>query len=366
MNIIPAFDLHQQYEQLRPEVDAAIARTLNSGAYILGKEVSAFETEFAQYCETSFAVGAASGTDALSLALMACEIGAGDEVIAPSQTAVATIAAIERTGAFPRLVDIDPARYTIDPEKIAQAITPKTKAMIPVHLYGCPAEMQPILNLAKEKEIFVIEDAAQAHGALWNGRKAGSLGDIAAFSFYPTKNLGAFGDGGAVLTNNPKLAERVRLLHQYGWKERYVSSVKGMNSRLDELQAAILRVKLKYLDKWNQRRRQIADLYRKCLSSAHVLLPPHPLDVEPVYHQFVIRHPNRDSLRAALQALGIHTLVHYPIPVHLQPGYANLGLKRGSLPHSEQAAEEILSLPIYPELTDEQVQKVASAICSLA
>ncbi|GAB1470132.1 DegT/DnrJ/EryC1/StrS family aminotransferase [Chloroflexota bacterium] len=367
MEIIPVIDLHQQYEFLRPELDAVIARVLSSGSYILGAEVSAFEQEFAQYCGVSHAVGVASGTDALQLALMACEIGAGDEVIAPSHTAVATIAAIEQTGASPVLVDIDPARYTLDPAKILPALTTRTRAIIAVHLYGCPADMTPILEIAREKKLHVIEDASQAHGALIAGRRVGSVGDIAAFSFYPTKNIGAFGDAGAVVTNNSQLAERVKLLRQYGWKERYVSLLKGINSRLDELQAGILRVKLRHSDEWNQRRRQLANVYIHLLAEARdVTLPLQPADVEPVYHQFVIRHPRRDALRAHLTQQGIQTLVHYPQPVHLQPAYANLGLGRGSLPQSERAADEIVSLPIYPEMSEEQVRRVAQAICSFS
>jgi dTDP-3-amino-3,4,6-trideoxy-alpha-D-glucose transaminase len=298
----------------------------------------------------------------LQLSLMACGIGDGDEVIAPSHTAVATVAAIEMTGARAIFADIDLARYTLDPEQVARAVTERTRAILPVHLYGCPAEMCAILQIAREKKIYVIEDASQAHGALVNGHKVGSLGDIAAFSFYPTKNLGAFGDGGAVVTNNTELAEKVRLLRQYGWKERYVSQIKGLNSRLDELQAGILRIKLRYLDTWNQRRRDLASLYIHLLSQADVTLPPQPPDVEPVYHQFVIRHPQRDALREYLKQQGILTLVHYPLPVHLQPGYANVGLGRGSLPKSEQAADEVLSLPLYPELSEVQVRQVAKAI----
>lgn len=366
MEIVPAFELKKQYETIRHEVERVTARIMAGGSYILGGEVSAFEEEFAEYCSASHALGVASGTDALQLSLMACGIGAGDEVIAPSHTAVATVAAIEMAGAKPVLVDIDLARYTLDPAHIAKAITPRVRAIIPVHLYGCPADMDAILDMARAKNIFVIEDASQAHGASIHGRRVGSLGDMAAFSFYPTKNLGAFGDGGAVVTNNPALAEKVRLLRQYGWKERYISQIKGINSRLDELQAGILRVKLRHLDEWNQRRRQLASLYFDLLSESDLTLPPRPADVEPVFHQFVIRHPRRDALREHLKAQGIQTLVHYPLPVHLQPGYANLGLGRGSLPRSEKAADEVLSLPLYPELTEDQVRRVAKACLNFA
>lgn len=366
MEIIPAFELKKQYEMLRPELDEIVKRILAGGSYILGEEVAAFEKEFAEYCQASHAVGVASGTDSLQLALMACGVSAGDEVVAPSHTAVATIAAIEMTGARPVLVDIDLSRYTLDPARIAKAITPKTRAIIPVHLYGCPADMDSILEIAREKNLFVIEDASQAHGATIAGRRVGSLGHIAAFSFYPTKNLGAFGDGGAVVTNDPRLAEKVHLLRQYGWKERYISQVKGLNSRLDELQAGILRVKLRRLEEWNQRRRHLASLYVDLLSDSDLTLPPQPPDLEPVFHQFVVRHPRRDALREHLKSQGIHTLVHYPVPVHLQPAYADLGLGRGSLPNSEQAADEVLSLPLYPELTEDQVGRVANACLSFA
>ena len=361
MEIIPAFDIARQYQTLRHELDDAFARVMTSGSYILGEEVKTFEKEFAEYCGASYAIGVASGTDALILSLLACGVGVGDEVIAPSHTAVATIAAIELVGARPILVDIDLARYTLDPEQIAHAITERTRAIIPVHLYGCPADMNHILEMAAKKKITVIEDASQAHGASIRGRRVGSLSEIAAFSFYPTKNLGAIGDGGAVVTNSPALAEKVQLLRQYGWKQRYISQIKGMNSRLDELQAGFLRVKLRHLEEWNQRRRQLASLYIDLLSGSDVTLPAQPADVEPVFHQFVIRHPKRDSLRETLRAQGIHTLIHYPHPVHLQPGYVNLGLGRGSLPNSEQAADEVLSLPMYPELTEDEVRRVADA-----
>lgn len=362
MDEIPAFDLKEQYESIRLEVDDAIARVMSKGSFILGDEVSAFEDEFAEYCEVTHAVGVASGTEALQLALLACGIKPGDQVIAPSHTAVATVSAIEMTGAHPVLVDIDLARFTLDPQLIQQAITPRTRAIIPVHLYGCPAELNPILEIAREQKIFVIEDCSQAHGALYRERKVGGWGDIAAFSFYPTKNLGAFGDGGAVLTRDSKLAENVRLFRQYGWKERYISQIKGINSRLDELQAAILRVKLRHLDAWNSRRRELASLYCKLLTHADVTLPPQPADVEQVFHQFVIRHPKRDQLKDRLKRSGIGTLIHYPVPVHLQPAYVNLGYEAGSLPNSEKAASEVLSLPLYPELMEKDVRRVAEVI----
>ena len=325
MQVIPVIDLKAQYESIRAELDEAVSRVMSNGAFILGGEVAAFEKEFAEYCGASESVGVASGTEALQLALLACGIQAGDEVIAPSHTAVATVAAIELVGARPVLVDIDPTRYTLDPKLVRHAFTPRTRAIIPVHLYGCPADLNPILELAREKNIFVVEDGSQAHGAVYRGRKVGAWGDIAAFSFYPTKNLGAFGDGGAVVTNSSQLAEKVRLLRQYGWRERYISEIKGMNSRLDELQAAILRVKLRYLEGWNSRRRQLVGLYQAHLADSGIGLPFEPQGCGHVYHQFVIRHSKRDELSEFLGSKSIHSLVHYPVPVHLQPAYADLG-----------------------------------------
>lgn len=364
MEEIPAIDLKRQYQSIRQEIDEAYARVMSAGNFILGAEVEAFENEFAEYCGVSFAIGVASGTEALQLALMACGVGEKATVLTTAHTAVATVGAIEGSGAHPKVLDIDLSRYTLDPGLLEQSITDETCAIVPVHLYGCPAQMQPILNFAQDKNLFVIEDGSQAHGASYRGHKVGSLGDVAAFSFYPTKNLGAFGDGGAVVTNDPAIAERVRLLRQYGWKEHYVSSVKGINSRLDELQAAILRVKLRHLDHWNQRRNQLADLYFELLSETELVLPLRPQDGEHVFHQFVIRHPRRDDLREHLLSKGIRTLVHYPVPIHLQPAYKNLKLDSGDLPFTEQAAREVLSLPMYPELTEGEVRRVAEAIRS--
>jgi dTDP-4-amino-4,6-dideoxygalactose transaminase len=362
MNEIPIIDLNKQYESIRSEIDEAIAGVLKSGSFILGEEVSAFEREFAAYCSVSDAISVGSGTDALQLALLACGVGTGDEVITVSHTAVATVAAIEMTGARPVLVDIDPVRFTIDPIKFAQAVTARSRAVIPVHLYGCPAEMTPILEFARKADIHVIEDCAQAHGAMIQDQKVGSLGDVAAFSFYPSKNLGAFGDGGAILTNDPDIAEKARLLRQYGWKERYVSKIKGFNSRLDELQAGILRVKLRYLEEWNDRRRVLANLYRELLAGTELGVPSHASNTLHVFHQFVIRHPRRDDLQAYLKKQGIHTLIHYPVPVHLQPAYADLDYSPGSLPHTELAAREVLSLPMYPELSEDNVERICRLI----
>ena len=359
---IPLVDLKAAYRRLQAEIDAAIARVLAGGWYILGPEVSAFEAEFAAYLGVEHAVGVASGTDAVLLALRALGVGPGDEVITVAHTAVATVAAIELAGATPRFVDIDPATYTLDPAQLAAAITPRTRAIIPVHLYGAPADMDAVLTVAHAHNLLVIEDCAQAHGARYRGQMVGTLGDAAAFSFYPTKNLGALGDGGAVATNRPEVAERLRLLHQYGWRERYVSDVAGMNSRLDELQAAILRVRLRHLDAENAARRRLAARYDAALAGLPISLPPaRPADM-PVYHLYVIRAAARDALAAHLNARGIGTGVHYPVPVHRQPAYAHLGYGPGSLPATEAAAAEVLSLPMHPDLPPTAIDMVAAAV----
>ena len=379
--IIPQTDPKANYLAHKAEIDAAIARVLDSGWYILGREVAAFEEEFAAYIGMRHAIGVASGTDALNLALRACGIGPGDAVITVSHTAVATVAAIELAGATPVLVDIDPVTFTMDPHCLEDEIKKRQvrrsslrlrpgqalvvgrlKAVIPVHLYGHPADMPAILEIARRYDLHVIEDCAQSHGATLNGRKTGTWGDVAAFSFYPTKNLGAFGDGGAVITDDPQWAQRARLLRQYGWRERYVSEIPGLNTRLDELQAAILRVKLHYLDGENVRRRNIAQAYTRLLADTGLTLPICRPGAEHAYHQYVVRASQRDALQAYLREQGIGTLVHYPQPVHLQPAYANRLATSGTLPHSERAATEVLSLPMYPELTDRQVAHTAEVI----
>jgi dTDP-4-amino-4,6-dideoxygalactose transaminase len=359
---IPFFDLTRQTRQIRLDLDEAINNVLNHGSFILGEELRLFESEFAGFCGVAVVVGVASGSDALQIALRALEIGSGDEVITVSHTSVATVAAIELVGARPVLADIDPARYTLDPGKLEPLITKRTRAIIPVHLYGCPADLHPILAIAARYGLRVIEDCAQAHGARYHGKPVGSWGDLGAFSFYPTKNLGAFGDAGAVTTNDPDLAERVRLLRQHGWQTRYVSSLKGLNSRLDELQAAILRVKLRYLDGWNDRRRQLAGLYTNLLSGQGIALPYQPDDSLHVFHQYTIRSAERDDLRAFLKSRGINTLVHYPIPVHLQPAYLDLGYPEGNLPASESAANQVLSLPLFPELSQDEIAHVSRVV----
>ena len=360
---IPAANPHAQYTAHRSEIDAAIASVLEAGRYILGDETHAFEREFANHIGVEYGIGVGSGTEALHLALAACEVGAGDEVITVSHTAVATVAAIELCSATPVLADIDPAAYTIDPARIEAAITPRTKAIIPVHLYGLPADLDAIRSIAQRHNLKVIEDCAQAHGATYRGRRVGAWGDIATFSFYPTKNLGAIGDGGFVATHAAALAERARLLREYGWVERYVSSLRGWNSRLDELQAAILRVKLRHLDADNARRRALAAIYDEMLPPT-VQKPIVPAHAEHVYHLYVIRCPQRDRLAAYLREKGIGTGVHYPVPIHLQPAYRGRLGDAGSLPETERAAREILSLPMYPELGEEQVRQVAEAIRS--
>lgn len=360
--VVKFFDLTEQTKQIYAEINTAINIVLTRGNFILGEEVQLFEQEFAAYCGVAEAVGVASGTDALQIALRGLGIGHGDEVITTAHTAVATVAAIVLVGARPTLIDIDPLRYTMDPEQIKAAITPATRAVIPVHLYGCPADLDPILSIAKRYGLWVVEDCAQAHGARYRGTPVGAWGTVSAFSFYPTKNLGAYGSAGAVLTNDPGLAERMRWLRSHGWQERYISQIKGMNSCLDELQAAILRVKLRHLEQWNAQRRNLAAVYKTGITNHEVVLPYEPDDVINAYHLFVIRHQQRNNLRGYLQSKGIGTLVHYPLPVHLQPAYYDLGYHHNSLPECEKAASEVLSLPLYPELTEEQVSRVIQAI----
>lgn len=363
MNVkIPFTNLGLQYLSIQPEIDAAIARVLRSGQFILGQEVNQFEREFATYCGVAHAIGVGSGTSAIQLALLACGLEPGDEVITVSNTAVASVAAVELAGAQPVLVDIDPLRYTLDPARLAAALSPRSRAILVVHLFGCPADMEPILSFADRHHLFVIEDCAQAHGARYNGRMVGSLGHLAAYSFYPTKNLGAYGDGGAVLTGDPLLAARLRRLRQYGWNEQRISLDKGLNSRLDEMQAAILRVKLTHLDQWNDRRRELAAIYNSSLSGAGLVLPIEPSGTRHVYHQFVVRCHQRDELAAFLAENGIETRVHYPLPIHSQPAYRSLDIDPGALCLTESAANEILSLPIRPDLSEEDISAVCRAI----
>ncbi|MBX3001848.1 MAG: DegT/DnrJ/EryC1/StrS family aminotransferase [Caldilineaceae bacterium] len=365
---VPQCDPKANYLAHRAEIDAAVAAVLSSGWYILGKEVSAFEEEFARYIGVAAGIGVGSGTDALLLALRACGVGPGDGVITVSHTAVATVAAVEMAGATPILVDIDPVSFTLDVEKLADLLDdypvnfPLAKAIVPVHLYGHPADLPAIIEIARRHNLVVIEDCAQSHGAAWDGRITGAWGDMAAFSFYPTKNLGALGDGGIVVTDRADLAERARLLRQYGWRQRYISEIPGVNSRLDEMQAAILRVKLRTLDAENSRRRQIAALYNRGLAGAGIELPAVRAEVSHVYHQYVARTPRRDELQQFLHGEGIGTLVHYPQPVHCQPAYRDRLRIHGELAQSERAAAEVLSLPIYAEMSDADAHTVVESI----
>jgi dTDP-4-amino-4,6-dideoxygalactose transaminase len=358
---IPFVDLKAQYRSIKPEIDEAVSRVFESAQFILGDEVAAFEREFAAYCEASDVIGVNSGTSALHLALLAAGVGPGDEVITVPFTFVATVSAIVYTGATPVFVDIDPEYYTMDPAGLEAAITPRTKAIVPVHLYGQPADMDAILDVARRRGVVVIEDAAQAHGAEYKGRRCGSFGEMSCFSFYPGKNLGAYGEGGAVVTSDSRLARQVRLLRSWGEERRYEHAIKAFNYRMDGLQGAILRVKLRHLDRWTEQRRSRAQVYRRALAGLPVGLPAERSDVRHVFHVFAIRVAQRDAWRARLTDLGVQVGVHYPIPVHLQPAHRDLGYAEGAFPVSEAVACEILSLPIYPELTDDQIDTIAGA-----
>jgi dTDP-4-amino-4,6-dideoxygalactose transaminase len=349
-----------QYLAHKPEIDSAIHMALESGWYVLGREAEAFEREFAAYVGVAHGVGVGSGTEALHLALKACDIGAGDEVITVSHTAVATVSAIELAGAKPIFADIDEACCTLDPTVLDKHITPKTRAIIPVHLYGQAVDLGPVMETARRHGLKIIEDCAQAHGATYCGRQVGSFGTLACFSFYPTKNLGAIGDGGMVVTSDAALANKVRLLREYGWAERYVSQVAGWNSRLDEIQAAVLRVKLRYLDADNAARVRIAGIYNEALKDSGLRLPVTRSGNTHVYHLYVVRSSERDGLRRYLQGREIAPGIHYPVPIHKQPAYSSRFAV--GLPVTEQAASEVLSLPIYPELTDIEVGHVISAV----
>ncbi len=353
--MIPFLDLGAAYRELQTEIDTAVARSLASGYYIGGPEVEAFEAEFAAYCGATHAIGVANGLDALHLALRAMDVGPGDEVIVPSNTYIATWLAVSQCGATPVPVEPDARTYNIDPTRIEAAITPRTKVILPVHLYGQPADMEPILNIARKHGLRVLEDAAQAHGARYNGKRLGTHGDVVAWSFYPGKNLGAMGDGGAVTTNDPQLADRIGVLRNYGSRLKYVNEVKGYNSRLDPLQAAILRVKLAHLDEWNSRRCAIAARYQLGLTGAGVTTPFVPAWAEPAWHLYVVQHPKRDALQKKLAQAGIGTLIHYPIPPHRQMAYSSNDQALGAFPLAEHMANNMLSLPIGPHLDSEQV-----------
>lgn len=360
---IPFLDLKASYLELKSELDAAYHRVMDSGWYILGKEVEAFEHAFADYCGVKHCIGVGNCLEALHLILRAMEIGPGDEVIVPANTYIATWLAVNYSGATPVPVEPNERTYNIEPTCIEEAISPRTRALVAVHLYGQPAEMDPILEIARRHNLKVIEDAAQAHGAKYKGKRTGGLGDAAGFSFYPGKNLGAFGDGGAVTTNDDILAARIRSLRNYGSRIKYYNEFKGFNSRLDELQAAFLRVKLSRLDEWNVRRNTVAKCYLEGLGGAEgLILPQVPDWSEPVWHQFVIRHPNRDAIQRKLAENGIGALIHYPIPPHLSGAYAGVGLQKGAFPIAEELAETVLSLPIGPHLSQQEVQAIIATI----
>lgn len=369
MPILP-MDPRASFMAHRAEFLDAITRVLDGGRYILGPETAAFEEEFAAYLGLPHCVGVASGTDALQVGLRALGIGPGDAVLTVSHTAVATVAAIEMAGAVPILVDVDPTTFTMSVESLESAVdafasTHRLRAVIPVHLYGHPANMPAILDVARRNNLLVLEDCAQAHGAELNGTRVGRFGDAAAFSFYPTKNLGALGDGGAIVSTDSGIAARARSLREYGWQDRYVSAEPGVNSRLDELQAAILRVKLAHLDAENDRRRAVASAYGELSSTADLVLPSEAPGVKHVYHLYVVRSRQRERLKQHLAELGVHTMIHYPVPVHQQPAYeGRLPIVPGGLPVTEQLRDEILSLPMHPYLSDADVQAVREAVAS--
>lgn len=362
---IPFLDLRAAYLELKPEIDAAIARVLDSGHYILGPEVEAFEDEWAAYCEARHSVGVANGLDALQLALRAMDVGPGDEVIVPSNTYIATWLAVSQCGATPVPVEPLEATYNIDPTRIEVAITPRTKVILPVHLYGQPADLDPILAIARQHGLKVLEDAAQAHGARYKGRRIGAHGDAVAWSFYPGKNLGALGDGGAVTTNDPQIADRIRVLRNYGSRVKYVNEVMGYNSRLDPVQAAVLRVKLRLLDEWNARRNSVAAVYAQGLADIGFRLPAISEWSEPVWHLYVIQHTERDLLSNALRDCGVGTMIHYPTPPHLQVAYVMHRFSQGSFPIAEQMANQLLSLPMGPHLNEDQCRLVTDKVCKV-
>lgn len=359
---IPFLDLGAAYRELKPDIDAAVGRALESGWYILGPEVEAFEAEWAAYCEARHAVGVANGLDALILALRALDIGPGDEVIVPSNTYIATWLAVSAVGARPVPVEPDPATHTIDPALIPAALTARTRAILPVHLYGCPADMDPILAIAREHGLRVVEDGAQCHGARYKGRRIGAHGDVVCWSFYPGKNLGALGDGGAVTTDDAHLADRIRTIGNYGSKQKYVNIEKGVNSRLDPVQAAVLRVKLAHLDEWNARRRATAGFYGAALARSGLGLPQAPDWADHVWHLYVVRSRERDALQERLKNAGVGTLIHYPIPPHRQQAYSDLAPGLPPAPLADALANEVLSLPIGPHLDDAQRQRVTEAL----
>jgi dTDP-4-amino-4,6-dideoxygalactose transaminase len=363
---IPSFSLKRHNPELKDDLMQALDLVIDRGQFILGENVSAFEEEIARLCGVEFGVGVANGSDALYLSLLALEIGPGDEVITTPFTFFATAGAVTRTGARPVFADIDTATWNLDPELVEAKVTPRTRAIMPVHLYGCPAEMNPLMALAEKYNLKVIEDAAQAIGAVYKGKKIGAFGDTACFSFFPTKNLGAFGDAGMVVTDSPAVADKIKLLRVHGARPKYYHQLLGVNSRLDELQAAVLRIKLKSLTHWNTRRRDIADLYHILLQEPAekglLKLPVEPAGLEHIYHQYTIQTSEREQLRTWLQERGIGSTVYYPQPLHLQKVFESYGYREGDFPVSEKAAREVLSLPMFPELADDEVKIVADAV----
>jgi dTDP-4-amino-4,6-dideoxygalactose transaminase len=361
---VPLMDLKRQYSAIKAEVLPAVESVLESTQYVLGTEVAAFEEEFAAYCGVPLAVAVNSGTSALHLALLAAGVGPGDEVITVPCTFVATVAAIGYTGATPVFVDVDPVTYTLDPTQLQAAITPKTKVILPVHLYGNPADMDPILNIARRHGITVVEDAAQAHGAEYRGRRCGAMGEMGCFSFYPGKNLGAYGEGGLITTSSPELAKKLRMLRDWGAERKYEHVLKGYNYRMEGVQGAILRVKLRYLEEWTEARRAHAAFYRSALAGSPLTLPVEQAESRHVYHVYAVLVKERAQFMNSLLAKGIHTGIHYPHPVHLLPAYSDLGYAAGDFPISERISASEVSLPMYPELTNPELEAVAEAVIS--
>lgn len=362
--MIPFVDLKAQYASIKDEVNAAIQGVLDSCQFTLGTEVEKFEEEFSAFSGAEIGIGVNTGTSALHLALLAADIGPGDEVITVPHTFVATVAAIRYTGATPVFVDIDPESFNMNPQLVEAAITPRTKAVLPVHLYGQPADMDPIVKVARKHNLVVIEDAAQAHAAEYKGRRVGSLGDMACFSFYPGKNLGAYGEGGMVVTNNPEYARKIRMLRDWGAEQKYHHVLQGYNFRLEGIQGAVLRVKLKYLESWTEGRRAAASRYDKLLAGSDYPTPVALAHNRHVYHVYAIRTTERKGLQEHLQSRGVQSGIHYPTPVHLLPAHEDLGYRQGQFPHSEAAAAQVLSLPMFPEITDMQTSQVADALLS--
>jgi dTDP-4-amino-4,6-dideoxygalactose transaminase len=363
--MVPFVDLKAQYQKIKGEVLAAASGVFESTQFVLGPEVAAFEEEFAKYCQSRYGIGVNSGTSALHLALLAAGVGRGDEVITVPNTFVATVAAICYTGAKPILVDIDPRSFNMDVTKLEKAISDKTKVILPVHLYGQTVDMDPLMEIARRRRLLVIEDACQAHGSEYKGRRVGSIGDMGCFSFYPGKNLGAYGEGGMVVTNNSEYVRIIRMLRDWGAEKKYYHDLRGFNYRMEGVQGAILRVKLRYLEEWTEARRMHAEQYSRLLAGSSVITPEEMAYARHVYHIYAVRVTNRDAFQKKLLDRGVQTGIHYPIPVHFQRGYADLGYKKGDFPMAEKAAEEIVSLPMFAELSNEQIQSVIDAITNL-